>query len=119
MLLHALEHLDEPADVGVIERSVDLVEQAEGLGRYRKIANISAIAVSAFSPPDSSCTLWRRLPGGWAMMSMPLSSASLSSSSIRPARAAAEERRERLLEVLVDHGERVVEALARGFVDLA
>ena len=57
-----------------------------GLGRYLKMANISAIAVSAFSPPDSSCTLCSRLPGGCAMMSMPLSSGSLSSSSVRPAR---------------------------------
>ena len=27
-----------------------------GLGRYWKIANINAIAVSAFSPPESNCT---------------------------------------------------------------
>ena len=26
---HAAQHLDEPADVGVVERRVDLVEQAE------------------------------------------------------------------------------------------
>ena len=29
VLLHALEHLDEPADVRIVERRVDLVEQAE------------------------------------------------------------------------------------------
>ena len=28
-VLHPLEHLDEPADVGIVERRVDLVEQAE------------------------------------------------------------------------------------------
>ena len=50
------------------------------------MANISAMAVSAFSPPDSSCTLWRRLPGGDATTSMPLSSTSVSSSSARLAR---------------------------------
>jgi len=42
--------------------------------------------VRAFSPPDSSCTLWSRLPGGWAMISMPLSSGSVSSRSVKPAR---------------------------------
>ena len=57
-----------------------------GLGLYLKMANISAIAVSAFSPPESSCTLCSRLPGGDATMSMPLSSGSFSSSSVRPAR---------------------------------
>ena len=44
------------------------------------------MAVSAFSPPDSSWTLCSRLPGGCAMISIPLSSGSFSSSSVRPAR---------------------------------
>ena len=57
-----------------------------GLGRYLKIANINDIAVSAFSPPDSNWTFCSRLPGGCAMMSMPLSSMSLSSSITSPAR---------------------------------
>ena len=57
-----------------------------GLGLYLNRPNISAMAVSAFSPPDSSCTLCSRLPGGCAMISMPLSSGSFSSSSVRPAR---------------------------------
>src|SRR5687768_18098113 len=45
-------------------------------GLYLKMPNISAMAVSAFSPPDSSITLCNRLPGGCATMSMPLSSGS-------------------------------------------
>ena len=57
-----------------------------GLGLYLNRPNISAMAVSAFSPPESSWTLCSRLPGGWAMISMPLSSGSFSSSSVRPAR---------------------------------
>src|SRR6185436_9786343 len=57
-----------------------------GLGLYLKIANISAMAVSAFSPPESSCTLCSRLPGGDATISMPLSSGSFSSRRVSPAR---------------------------------
>ena len=57
-----------------------------GLGLYLKMPNISAIAVSAFSPPESSCTLCSRLPGGCAMTSMPLSSGFVSSMSASPAR---------------------------------
>src|SRR5262249_39987205 len=57
-----------------------------GLGLNLNMPNIRAIAVSAFSPPDRSWTLCSRLPGGCAMISMPLSSGSLSSSSVRPAR---------------------------------
>ena len=56
-----------------------------GLGLYLKMPNISAMAASAFSPPDNSMTLCNRLPGGWATMSMPLSSGSFSSSSVMPA----------------------------------
>ena len=35
----------------------------KGDGLYWKIANSSEIAVSAFSPPESSITFCRRLPG--------------------------------------------------------
>ena len=44
-----------------------------GLGEYLKTAMSSASAVSAFSPPESSKIFCRRLPGGWATMSMPVS----------------------------------------------
>ena len=90
----------------------------KGEGLYWKIANSSAIAVSAFSPPESSSTFCSRLPGGWAMMSMPLSRTSSSSSRRQPAGAAAEELLEHLPEVLVDDLERLAEALAGGAVDL-
>ena len=50
-------------------------------------------------------------------MSMPLSSGSVSSSSVMPGAAAAEERRERLLEVRVDGRERLAEARVRRLVD--
>ena len=63
----------------------------KGDGLYWKIANSSEIAVSAFSPPESSITFCRRLPGGWAMTSMPLSSTSSSSRRRQAGGAAAEE----------------------------
>ena len=55
----------------------------------RKMAKMSDTAVSAFSPPDSRFMFWRRLPGGCAMMSTPVSSrfsGSVSSSRARPPR---------------------------------
>ena len=42
-----------------------------GLGVYWKMAISSAIAVSDFSPPESSSTLCSFLPGGEATISMP------------------------------------------------
>ena len=50
-------------------------------------------------------------------MSMPLSSGSFSSSSVRPARPPPKSVREGLLEVRVDRGEGVAEARVRGLVD--
>ena len=47
-----------------------------GAGFSWKMANTSATAVIAFSPPDSSEMLDTRLPGGRAMMVTPVSSRS-------------------------------------------
>ena len=47
-----------------------------GAGLSWKIANTSATAVIAFSPPDSSEMLDTRLPGGRAMIATPVSSRS-------------------------------------------
>src|SRR6185312_14005741 len=52
-----------------------------GLGWYWKMPTSSASAVIAFSPPESRSTFCRRLPGGEAITSMPLSS--LFSRSVR------------------------------------
>ena len=52
-----------------------------GEGLVWKRAKSRAIAVRAFSPPESSMTLCRRLPGGCAITSTPLSR--MSSSSIK------------------------------------
>jgi hypothetical protein len=59
------------------------------------MANINAIAVSAFSPPDSSCTFCSRLPGGCATMSMPLSCSFLLIDQVQARAPAAEQRGER------------------------
>jgi hypothetical protein len=40
------------------------------------MANSNAVAVRVFSPPLSRVTLWSCLPGGFATISMPLSSGS-------------------------------------------
>ncbi len=58
-----------------------------GTGLARKRAKRSATAVRARSPPDSSERLWARLPGGCAMMSMPvvvMLSGSVTMSSAEP-----------------------------------
>ncbi len=47
-----------------------------GAGLSWKIANTSATAVIAFSPPESSEMLLTRLPGGRAMIATPASSRS-------------------------------------------
>ena len=44
-----------------------------GAGLSWKMANTSAIAVSAFSPPDNRWMVWFFLPGGWAMTCTPAS----------------------------------------------
>ena len=77
------------------------------------------MAVSAFSPPDSSITLCRRLPGGCATMSMPLSSGSDSSSSMMPALPPPNSVENVAWKFVVDRGERFAEARVRRFVDLA
>ena len=63
------------------QRRRDFVEHAERAGFVLEMANIKAIRSERFSPPDSSCTLCNRLPGGDATTSMPLSRMSCSSSN--------------------------------------
>ena len=55
---------------------------------YVKIENTNDTAVSAFSPPLSNCTDCSFLPGGWEMMSIPLSSTSSVPSMINSKRAS-------------------------------
>ena len=80
----------------------------------------SESAVSAFSPPESSSTFCSFLPGGEAMMSMPLWSLFSASGSVSrmnawpPPKSFVKVCRE----VLVDDLERLVELHARDLVDL-
>ena len=67
----AVEQVAEALDIGVIERRVDLVQHADRRGLVRNTAKISAMAVSACSPPESSDRSCGRLPGGRAMISRP------------------------------------------------
>lgn len=46
------EHPRKPVDVGFIESGVHLVEDTEGDGFIRKLANRRDRAVRAFSPPE-------------------------------------------------------------------
>ena len=58
-----------------------------GAGRTSSIANSSATAVSARSPPESIASAWGFLPGGRAVISMPVeprSSGSVSDSRAKP-----------------------------------
>ena len=98
VLLLLLEELDHAANVVLVERRVDLVQNEEGrrseAGRsiaavcesnYRQdgraagtckttydwMANKSANAATVLSPPESCSTLWNDLPGGIAVNCMP------------------------------------------------
>src|SRR5580698_581096 len=86
-----------------------------GLGVYWKLPTSRARAVSAFSPPESSSTLCKRLPGGDATTSMPLSAEFSSSVSFIKAWPPPKS----FLEVAVDFGEGFLEFLARNFVNLS
>ena len=75
------------------------------------------MAVSAFSPPESSWTLCSRLPGGCGDDLDAALERIVLVEQRQAGAAAAEQRAERLLEVAVDGGERLGEALPRGLVD--
>ena len=59
----------------------------KGTGLILSIANNNEIAVNVFSPPDNKLILWSFLPGGSALISIPVSnklSGSVSDSSALP-----------------------------------
>jgi hypothetical protein len=59
----AAQQLDEAADVGVVERCLDLVEEIER-ARPREEEREEAIAPSAFSPPERRESRCTRFPAG-------------------------------------------------------
>ena len=81
----APQQLDEAADVRVVERRFDLVQEVERAGRARKSAKRNEIAPSAFSPPESSESRVTRLPAGRSSTSIPGAASSSSPGSRRSA----------------------------------
>ena len=77
-----------------------------GTGRTSSIASSSATAVSARSPPDSIASGWRFLPGGRAVISMPVAARSSGSVSDELRVAAAEELLEARVEGALERRER-------------
>jgi hypothetical protein len=87
----------------VVERRIDLVEHADRrrVGQ-EDTAKISAMAVSACSPPESNVMVCGFLPGGRATISRPASSGSSDSIELQFRGTATEEMREQPLEMIVD-----------------
>ena len=83
-----------------------------GEGLVRNTAKISASAVSAFSPPDSSVSAWVRLPGGQAKISRPELERIVGIDQFQLRRAAAEQRLEQPPEMPVHRVEGFEQALA-------
>ena len=79
----AAEQLDEAADVGVVERGLDLVEEVERARLRQEEANRNEIAPSAFSPPESIPSRVIFLPAGRSSTSTPVSPPSSSGSTSR------------------------------------
>ena len=112
MRRHFVQQIAETLDIGVVERRIDFVEHADRRGLIRNIAKISAIAVSACSPPDSSESACSRLPGGRAKISRPASSGSSDSVKVSLASPPPNSLANRVLEVLVHLHERGQQPLA-------
>jgi hypothetical protein len=84
-----------------------------GVGRIRKSENTSAVAVSAFSPPESRLSDWSFFPDSCTTISTPASAPSSPGNQLETGDAAGEHLREDLGELRVRRLERLVEALTR------
>ena len=111
------QHLDEPSDVGIVERRVDLVEQAERAGlvleEREHQRDRGQRLLAAGEQLDALQALARRLRDD---LDAALDRVVLVEQG-QPGASAAEERAEDLLEVTVDGGERLGEPLPGRFVD--
>ena len=107
--------LAEALGVGVVQRRVHLVEQAERRRvQLEDSENTSAIAVSAFSPPERSWIEAVLLAGGLREDLHARVEDLLARDDLRLAVAAAEERREHAaMKWVVDHVERGLPACSR------
>jgi len=88
-----------------------------GLGLYLNRPNINEIAVSAFSPPESSCTLCRRFAGRLRDDLDPALERIVFVEQRQAGAATTEQRAEHVLEVAIDGAERLIESLAGRLVD--
>ena len=117
MLLHAAQHLDEAADVGIVERRVDLVEHAERarleLEHAEHQRDRGERLLAAREQLNALQPLARRLRDD---LDAALERIGFVEQR-QPGAAATEQRAERLLKIAVDGEERFRETLTRRFVD--
>ena len=110
--------LVEAADVGLVERSVHLVEQTERRRADQEQREHERRRRERLLAAESRLSDWSFLPAGCTTISTPASPPSSLGTSSRPRLAAREHLREHLGELLVRRREGLVEALARGAREL-
>jgi len=117
-LRHFLDQLAEALGIGVVERRVDFVEQAERRGvELKKKENTRAIAVRAFSPPKAN-EWWCSFSRGERPMTARRNREFLARHD-ELGLAAAKEHREHLAKTAIHGIERVLQQGARFAVDTA
>jgi len=105
------QNRSEAANVGLSSGASNLVEECRnGLGLLRKMANSNATAVSVFSPPLMRDRLRISLPGGRAVISMPVSSTSEGILQHNVGHAPPEQFAEEFLEMDANGFKRVVKS---------
>src|SRR6185369_4326508 len=117
VLLHAAQHLDEPADVGIVERSVDFVEQAERARLEAEHAEHQGDRRERLLATRQQLHALQALPGRLGDDLDAALERIVLVEQREPGAPAPEQRAERLLEVPVDGRERLAEALAGRLVD--
>src|SRR5712692_3915881 len=117
VLLHAAQHFHEPADVGVVERRVDLVEEAERARLVLEEAEHERDGGERLLAARQELDVLEPFPR-WLRDDLDPALERIVLVEQREAgAAAAEERAEGCLEVQVDRRERVGKAPARRLVD--
>src|SRR5438094_903423 len=117
VLLHAAEHLDEAADVGIVERRIDLVEEAEGARLVLEHAEHQRDGGQRLLAAREQLDALQPL-AGWLRDDLDAALERIGFVEQRqPGAAATEQRAERLLKIAIDGEERFRETLTRRFVD--
>src|SRR5262245_20505835 len=112
VLLHAAQHLDEPADIGVVEGGVNLVEQAERARLVLEHAEHQRDGGQRLLAAREQLDALKALAGRLGDDLDPALERIGLVEQRQAGAAAAEERAEGFLKVAVDRGERLVEAVA-------